>query len=96
MLRTDKLSGLKISGFVSTPDYTRASKKDYYMYVNSRLVKCPAFQKAVDERWQELLDLEAMTNNIKKLAISEKYTVQSKIREIIKALMHKPKFVFNK
>jgi len=35
-------------------------------------------------------------DNIKKLAISEKYTVQSKIREIIKELIKKPKFVFNK
>ena len=35
-------------------------------------------------------------DNIKKLAISEKYTVQSKIREIIKELIRKPKFVFNK
>ena len=51
----DKLSGLKISGFVSTPDYTRSSKKDYYMYVNSRLVKCPAFQKAVDTVYRNLI-----------------------------------------
>ena len=55
VLRTDKLSGLKMSGFVSTPDYTRASKKDYYLYVNSRLVKCPAFQKAVDTVYRNLI-----------------------------------------
>ena len=54
VLRTDKLSGLKMTGFVSSPDYTRASKKDYYMYVNSRLVKCPAFQKAVDTVYRNL------------------------------------------
>lgn len=35
-------------------------------------------------------------DNIKKLAISEKYTVQSKIREIIRELFKKPKFIFNK
>lgn len=35
-------------------------------------------------------------DNIKKLAISEKYTVHAKIREIIKCLLKKPKFVFNK
>jgi len=51
----DKLSGLKISGFVSSPDYTRSSKKDYYMYVNSRLVKCPAFQKAIDTVYRNLI-----------------------------------------
>ncbi|MBQ7764061.1 DNA mismatch repair endonuclease MutL [bacterium] len=55
VLRTDKLSGLKISGFVSSPDYTRSSKKDYYMYVNSRLVKCPAFQKAIDNVYRNLI-----------------------------------------
>lgn len=55
VLKTDKLSGLKISGFVSSPDYTRASKKDYYMYVNSRIVKCPAFQKAIDMVYRNLI-----------------------------------------
>lgn len=54
VLKTDKLSGLKISGFVSTPDYTRASKKDYYMYVNSRAVKCPVFQKSIDMVYRNL------------------------------------------
>lgn len=51
----DKLSGLRISGFVSSPDYTRSSKKDYYMYVNSRLVKCPAFQKSIDTVYRNLI-----------------------------------------
>jgi len=45
-------------------------------------------------RENEKQNLQA--DNIKKLAISEKYTVQSKIREIIKELIKKPKFVFNK
>lgn len=55
VLKTDKLSGLRISGYVSTPDYTRASKKDYYTFVNSRLVKCPVFQKAVDMVYRNLI-----------------------------------------
>ena len=55
VLQTDKLSGLKISGYVSSPDYTRASKKDYYTYVNSRLVKCPIFQKAIDMVYRNLI-----------------------------------------
>ena len=55
VLKTDKMSGLKLSGFVSTPDYTRASKKDYYTYVNSRIVKCPVFQKAVDMVYKNLI-----------------------------------------
>ena len=55
VLKTDKLSGLRISGYVSTPDYTRSSKKDYYTYVNSRLVKCPIFQKAIDMVYRNLV-----------------------------------------
>jgi len=55
VLKTDKISGLKISGYVSTPDYTRASKKDYYTYVNSRLVKCAVFQKAIDMVYRNLV-----------------------------------------
>ena len=55
VLKTDKISGLKISGYISTPDYTRSSKKDYYMYVNSRTVKCPVFQKAVDTVYKNLI-----------------------------------------
>ena len=55
VLKTDEISGLKISGFVSTPNYTRSSKKDYYMYVNSRIVKCPAFQKAIDMVYKNLI-----------------------------------------
>ena len=55
VLKTDALSGLKITGFVSTPDYTRSSKKDYYLYVNSRLVKCPVFQKSIDTVYKNLI-----------------------------------------
>ena len=55
VLKTDKLSGFKISGYVSTPDYTRSSKKDYYMYVNSRSVKCPVFQKSIDMAYRNLI-----------------------------------------
>lgn len=53
--KTDNLSGLKISGYVSTPDYTRSSKKDYYTYVNSRVVKCPVFQKSIDTVYKNLI-----------------------------------------
>lgn len=34
--------------------------------------------------------------NINRIAVSEKYTVQSKIKEILRALWKKPQFVFNK
>jgi DNA mismatch repair protein MutL len=54
VLKTDELSGLKMSGFVSTPDYTRSSKKNYHIYINSRVVKCPVFQKAIDMVYRNL------------------------------------------
>lgn len=54
VLKTDTLSGLKIYGFVSTPDYSRASKKNYHIYINSRTVKCPVFQKAIDMVYKHL------------------------------------------
>lgn len=55
VLKTDKLSGFKISGLVSTPDFTRASKKDYHLYINSRTVKCPVFQKSIDMAYKNLI-----------------------------------------
>lgn len=55
VLKTDQLSGLKISGYVSTPDYTRSSKKSYHIYINSRTVKCPVFQKSIDTAYKSLI-----------------------------------------
>ncbi|MBR1753905.1 DNA mismatch repair endonuclease MutL [bacterium] len=55
VLKTDKLAGLKISGYASTPDLVRSSKKNYYIYINSRTVKCPIFQKAIDNAYRNTL-----------------------------------------
>ena len=55
VLKTDELSGLRISGYVSTPDFTRSSKKDYHIYINSRTVKCPTFIKSVDMAYRNLM-----------------------------------------
>lgn len=55
VLKTDSLSGLKISGYVSTPNYTRSSKKSYHTYINSRTVKCPIFQKSIDTAYKSLI-----------------------------------------
>ncbi len=52
--KTDELSGLKISGYVSKPDFTRSSKKSYHLYINSRAVKCPVLQKAIDIAYRNL------------------------------------------
>jgi DNA mismatch repair protein MutL len=46
--KDDKLADIEIKGFVSTPDFTRSSKKDYHIFVNNRTVKCPVFIKAID------------------------------------------------
>lgn len=55
VLKTDSLSGFRISGFVSTPDFTRSSKKNYHIYINSRTVKCPVFQKSIDTAYKNLI-----------------------------------------
>lgn len=53
--RTDDEFGLKITGFVTTPDFTRSSKKGYHTYINSRTVKCPVFQKSIDTAYKNLI-----------------------------------------
>ena len=45
---------------------------------------------------KEIEKKNADAENINRIAVSEKYTVQSKIREILKALWKKPQLVFNK
>lgn len=55
VLKTDEEAGLKIKGVVSTPDYSRASKKSYHLYINSRTVKCPVMQKAIDTAYRTLI-----------------------------------------
>jgi len=57
VLKTDKLSGFRISGFVSTPDYTRSSKKSYHIYINSRPVKCQVLQKSIDTAYKNLIGI---------------------------------------
>lgn len=54
VFKTDELSGLKISGYISTPDYTRSSKK-YNIFINSRTVKCQVFQKAIDTAYKNMI-----------------------------------------
>lgn len=51
----DLISKIYISGYASTPDFTRTSKKDYHIFVNSRTVKCPVFTKAIDTAYRNSL-----------------------------------------
>ncbi len=53
--KTDALSHLEISGFVSLPSFTRSNKKAVYLFVNGRVVKCPVLLKAVSFSYEELI-----------------------------------------
>ena len=45
---------------------------------------------------KEIEKKNADADNINRIAVSEKYTIKSKIKEILKTLWKKPKFIFNK
>lgn len=55
VLQEDLISKIYISGYASTPDFTRTSKKDYHVFVNNRTVKCPVFTKAIDMAYRNSL-----------------------------------------
>lgn len=54
----------------------------------------PQIYQSIVERNNEKVNQNA--KNIEKIAITEKYTVASKVKEMFKELIKKPKFVFNK
>lgn len=54
----------------------------------------PEIYKSIIERNNEKINQNA--KNIEKIAIVETYTVASKVKEMFKELIKKPKFVFNK
>ena len=53
--KTDETEHIEISGYCSTPDFTRSSKKAMYIFVNNRVVKCPVVMKAVDTAYKNML-----------------------------------------
>ena len=53
--KKDELSHLHATGFCSTPDFTRSSKKSVYVFVNNRVVKCPVILKAIDPAYKNML-----------------------------------------
>lgn len=53
--KQDELSHLHATGFCSTPDFTRSSKKSVYVFVNNRVVKCPVILKAIDTAYKNML-----------------------------------------
>ena len=54
----------------------------------------PDIYKDIIERNNEMININA--KNIEKIAITETYTVGSKVKEMFKELIKRPKFVFNK
>ena len=53
--RTDEIEEMSITGYVSIPSYTRASKKSIYTFVNSRVIKCPILLKAIDTAYRNMM-----------------------------------------
>ncbi|MGM9994117.1 MAG: DNA mismatch repair endonuclease MutL [Candidatus Avigastranaerophilus sp.] len=53
--KTDDLTGIKLTGYISTPEYTRSSKKTMYTFVNSRTIRCPIIMKAIDIAYKNMM-----------------------------------------
>ena len=53
--KVDEVSKLHTTGFCSTPDFTRSTKKSIYVFVNNRVVKCPVILKAIDTAYKNML-----------------------------------------
>lgn len=53
--KTDEVSNIHVSGYCSTPDFTRSTKKSIYTFVNNRVVKCPLILKAIDNAYKNML-----------------------------------------
>lgn len=53
--KRDELSKLHSTGFCSTPEFTRSTKKSIYVFVNNRVVKCPVILKAIDTAYKNML-----------------------------------------
>ena len=54
----------------------------------------PDIYKGIIERNNEMINVNA--KNIEKIAITETYTVGSKVKEMFRELVKRPKFIFNK
>ena len=53
--KSDEVSNLYVTGYCSTPDFTRSTKKSIYTFVNNRVVKCPLILKAIDNAYKNML-----------------------------------------
>ncbi|MBQ7450208.1 DNA mismatch repair endonuclease MutL [bacterium] len=55
--KSDLLSKIKITGVCSNPDFTRPTKKNLYIFVNGRSVKCPVILKSIDTAYKRTLPI---------------------------------------
>ena len=55
--KSDLLSKLKVTGICSKPDFTRHTKKNLYIFINGRTVKCPVIMKAIDTAYKRMLPI---------------------------------------
>ena len=53
--KRDELSKLQTTGYCSTPEFSRSTKKSIYVFVNNRVVKCPVILKAIDTAYKNML-----------------------------------------
>lgn len=51
----DELSKIKVTGFCSTPEFTRSTKKSIHVFVNNRVVKCPVILKSIDNAYKNMI-----------------------------------------
>ena len=58
VVKTDLLSGLKISGYAATPDFTRSSRKSVITFLNGRVVKCQILSKAIETAYKSMLPIK--------------------------------------
>lgn len=78
--------------FFKSPELIMLPKQKLEIEYSKDLL--PNVYKDLIERNNEKINLNA--KNIEKIAITEQYTVASKVKEIFKELIKKPKFIFNK
>ena len=78
--------------FYKLPDKIELPRRKLEEKFSSKLIE--ESYKIVLERNKEKINVNA--DNIKKIAITETVTVTSKVKDIFRELMKKPKFIFNK
>lgn len=53
--KEDAQFNLKITGYVSNPDFVRSNKKAIHTFINGRPVKCPILSKSIDTAYKDMI-----------------------------------------